>query len=109
MATTRAFSHSGTCAGWPKRIICLRNVLFFYELLIAVMAIAAVIIGELWSRLAAFIFLTVWFVVIVLGYASFGARLATPEGLNDDDRRFFVDARDGLRHLRLLFGLGAAA
>jgi hypothetical protein len=84
-------------------------VLFFYELLFALMTIVAVIMGELWSRLAAFIFLTVWFVVIALGYASFGARLATPEGLTEDDRRFFTDARDGLRHLRLLFGLAAAA
>jgi len=84
-------------------------VLFFYELLFAVMAIAAVVIGEVWSRLAAFVFLAAWFLVVALGYASFGARLAVSEGLTEDDRRFFVDARDGLRHLRLLFGLAAAA
>ena len=31
------------------------------------------------------------------------------EGLDEDDRRFFTDARDGLRHLRLLFGLDRGA
>jgi hypothetical protein len=84
-------------------------VLFFYELVFVVMAIVAVFIGEVWSRLAAFLFLAAWFGVVTLGYASFGARLATAEGLTDDDRRWFNDARDGLRHVRLLFGLAAAA
>jgi hypothetical protein len=84
-------------------------VLFFYELVFVLMAIVAVFIGEVWSRLAAFLFLTAWFGVVTLGYASFGARLAMAEGLSEDDRRWFSDARDGLRHLRLLFGLAAAA
>ena len=35
--------------------------------------------------------------------------LATAEGLSDADRRLFTDVRDGLRHLRLLFGLATAA
>jgi len=84
-------------------------VIFFYELLFVLVAIVAVFIGEVWSRLAAFLFLSAWFLVIVLGYASFGARLATSEGLTDEDRRWLIDARDGIRHLRLLFGLAAAA
>jgi hypothetical protein len=86
-------------------------MIFFYELLFVVVAVAAVFIGETWSRLAAFGFLTVLLAIVVLGLASFDARLATPttEGLTDDERRWFTDARDGLRHLRLLFGLAAAA
>jgi uncharacterized membrane protein len=84
-------------------------VIFFYEMLFVLVAIAAVAIGELWSRLAAVVFLGVWFVLVLLGYASFGARLAVSEALSDDDRRWFTDARDGLRHLRLLFGLAMVA
>ena len=84
-------------------------MIFFYELLFVLVAILAVFIGEVWSRLAAFLFLTAWFLVIVLGYASFGARVATSEGLSEDDRRWLIDARDGVRHLRLLFGLAALA
>ena len=84
-------------------------MIFFYELLFVIVAIVAIFIGEAWSRLAAFVFLLVWLGVVVLGYASFSARLATPDGLSDDDRHWFTDARDGLRHLRLLFGLAAAA
>ena len=84
-------------------------MIFFYELLFVLVAIVAVFIGEVWSRLAAFLFLSAWFVLIVLGYASFGARLATSEGLTDEDRRWLIDARDGIRHLRLLFGLAALA
>lgn len=85
-------------------------MIFFYELFFVLVAVAAVFIGEAWSRLAAFIFLGVWFGVSVLGYASFGARLAVSgEALSDDERRWFADARDGLRHLRLLFGLAALA
>ena len=84
-------------------------MIFFYELLFVLVTVAAVVIGEAWSRLAAFVFLSFWLVVVVLGYASFGARLAVSEGLSDDDRRWFIDARDGLRHLRLLFGLATAA
>jgi hypothetical protein len=74
--------------------------------------VAAVIIGEVWSRLAAFVFLSGWFGIAVLGYASFGARLAITseaDAMDDDQRRWFSDARDGMRHLRLLFGLAALA
>jgi hypothetical protein len=84
-------------------------VIFFYELLFVLVAIAAIFIGEVWSRLAAFIFLSCWLGIVILGYASFGARLARSDGLSDDDRRWFTDARDGLRHLRLLFALATAA
>jgi hypothetical protein len=84
-------------------------MIFFYELLFALVAIVAVFVGETWSRLAACVFLGVWFVVVALGYASFGVRLAVSEGLSEDDRRLFTDVRDGLRHLRLLFGLATAA
>jgi hypothetical protein len=82
-------------------------VIFFYEILFVAVALAAVVIGEAWSRTVAFAFLAVWFGVAALGYASFGARLAITE--SDDDRRWFTDARDGLRHLRLLFGLATLA
>jgi hypothetical protein len=84
-------------------------MIFFYELLFVLVTIVAIFIGEVWSRSAAFVFLLVWLGVVVLGYASFGARLATTDGLSDDDQHWFTDARDGLRHLRLLFGLAAAA
>jgi hypothetical protein len=81
-------------------------VIFFYEFVFIALAVLAVFIGEAWSRLAAFVFLLVWFGVSALGCASFEARLATGT-LSDEDRRWFADARDGLRHLRLLFGLAA--
>lgn len=85
-------------------------MIFFYELLFVIVAIVAVVIGEVWSRLAAFIFVGAWFGVVQLGYASFGARLATADStLSDDERRWITDARDGLRHLRLLFGLATVA
>jgi hypothetical protein len=84
-------------------------VIFFYELLFVLVAVVAIFIGEAWSRLAAGVFLAGWFLIVVLGSASFDARLATTDGLSDDDRRFFTDARDGLRLLRLLFGLATLA
>ncbi|MCA1644641.1 MAG: hypothetical protein LC797_03935 [Chloroflexi bacterium] len=84
-------------------------MIFFYELLFVLVAVLAVVIGEVWSRSAAFVFLGLCFVIVVLGYASFGARLATSEGLSEDDRRWLVDVRDGVRHLRLLFGLATLA
>jgi hypothetical protein len=85
-------------------------VVFFYEILFVLVAIVAVGIGELWSRTLAFGFLLVWWLIVVLGYASFGARLAAADGtLTDEDQRWYRDARDGLRHLRLLFGLACAA
>ena len=80
-------------------------MIFFYEFLFVLLAMVAVFIGEAWSRTSAFVFLLVWFGVVVLGYASFGARLAAGESLSEDDRRWVTDARDGLRHLRLLVGL----
>jgi hypothetical protein len=84
-------------------------MIFFYELLFALVAVVAIFVGEAWSRLAAAIVLGCCLVVVVIGSASFDARLAISEGLTDDDRRFFTDARDGLRHLRLLFGLATLA
>jgi hypothetical protein len=83
-------------------------VIFFYEFVFIALTVLAVFIGEAWSRLAAFVFLLVWFGISVLGCASFDARLAT-DTLTDDDRRWFTDARDGMRHLRLLFGLATLA
>ena len=83
-------------------------MIFFYELLFVLLAIAAVVIGEVWSRLAAVLFLVLCFAVVWLGSASFGARLAMA-GVADDERRWYQDARDGLRHLRLLLGLAALA
>lgn len=85
-------------------------MIFFYEFLFVAIAIAAIFIGEAWSRTAAVIFVCGWFAIAVLGYASFGARLAlSNDTLSDDERRWFTDARDGLRHLRLLLGLAALA
>ena len=84
-------------------------MIFFYEFLFVMVALGAVLIGEVWSRLAACVFLGVWFAIAVVGCASFDARLATAnapgQGLREEDRQWFTDARDGLRHLRLLFGL----
>ena len=86
-------------------------MVFFYEILFVVVAIVAVAIGELWSRSIALGFLLVWWVIVVLGYASFGARLAASgaAALTEEDQHWYRDARDGLRHLRLLFGLACAA
>jgi hypothetical protein len=85
-------------------------MIFFYELLFVVVAIVAVVIGEVWSRTVAALFLCGWFAIALLGYASFGARLAVSEtNLSEDEQRWFSDARDGMRHLRLLFGLAALA
>ncbi|HET6315437.1 MAG TPA: hypothetical protein VFG86_03185 [Chloroflexota bacterium] len=84
-------------------------MIFFYELLFILLAIAALVIGEMWSRLAAAVFLAVWFGATWLGSASFGARLATEGALAEEERRWYMDARDGLRHLRLLLGLATLA
>jgi hypothetical protein len=85
-------------------------MVFFYEFLFVLVAVIAVFIGEAWSRLAAFVFLAVWFGLVLIGYASFGARLAVSgSSMSDEERRWFTDARDGLRHLRLLLGLAALA
>ena len=84
-------------------------MIFFYEILFVAAAMVAVFIGEQWSRTVALGFLLVWLAVVALGYASFSARLAADGGLGEDDRRWYQDARDGLRHLRLLFALATAA
>ncbi len=85
-------------------------MIFFYEFLFVVVAISAVLIGEVWSRLAASILLAAFFAVSVIGKASFGARIAvSASSMTDDERRWFEDARDGMRHLRLLFGLATLA
>ena len=86
-------------------------MVFFYEMLFVLVAIVAVAIGELWSRSLAVAFLLVWWLLVVLGYASFGARLAASAepSLSADETRWYRDARDGLRHLRLLFGLACGA
>jgi hypothetical protein len=85
-------------------------VIFFYEFLFVLVAVLAVLMGEVWSRTAAFVFVAVWFALSLVGYASFGARLAVQGGsMTEDERRWFTDARDGMRHLRLLFGLGTLA
>ena len=85
-------------------------MIFFYEFLFVLVAVVAVLMGEIWSRTAAVIFLAGWFAFVFIGYASFGARLAVSgSAMSDDERRWFTDARDGLRHLRLLFGLAALA
>jgi hypothetical protein len=85
-------------------------VIFFYEFLFVLVAVLAVLVGEIWSRTAAFVFVAVWFAVSLVGYASFGARLAVQgSSMTEDERRWFTDARDGMRHLRLLFGLATLA
>jgi hypothetical protein len=83
-------------------------MIFFYEIAFVALALAAVFIGEVWSRTFALLFLLAWWGFVTLGYASFGARLAT-DTLNAEEQRWFTDARDGLRHLRLLFGLASGA
>jgi hypothetical protein len=85
-------------------------MIFFYEFLFVLVAVITVLIGEIWSRTAAVIFVGLWFAVSVVGYASFGARLTVSgSSMTDDERRWFNDARDGMRHLRLLFGLATLA
>jgi hypothetical protein len=84
-------------------------VIFFYEMLFVLVAVGAVAVGELWSRVAAVVLLAACLAIVVLGYASFGARLAVAEALSEDDRRWLTDARDGLRHLRLLFAVAVVA
>jgi hypothetical protein len=85
-------------------------VVFFYEFVFVVVAIAAVFVGEAWSRTLALALLAASFLLTLVAYASFGARLTvTGEVMSDDDRRWFTDVRDGVRHLMLLFGLAALA
>ncbi len=83
------------------------TVIFFYEILFVVAALTAAFIGEVWSRTFALLFLLAWWGVAWLGYASFGARLARSDDLAEEERRWYRDAYDGLRHLRLLFGIAS--
>lgn len=84
-------------------------MVFFYEILFVLVAVAGILIGEHWSRTAAVLFLAAWLLLVSVGGASFGARLAVEgSALDEDERRWFTDARDGLRHLRLLFGIATA-
>ncbi len=83
-------------------------MIFFYEILFVAVALFAVLIGEMWSRTAALLFLLFWLGVVSLGYVSFGARLAEVDALSEEDRHWYRDARDGLRHLRLLFAIAVA-
>ena len=84
-------------------------MVFFYEAIFVVVAMAAVLIGEAWSRSIALVLLVGSFAMVTLALASFQARLATAEASADQERRWMTDARDGLRHLRLLFGLACVA
>ena len=83
-------------------------MIFFYEMLFVLVAIGAIVLGEVVSRTLAVALVAVLFAVSALGVWSFDARLAT-EGVSDEDQRWFVDARDGLKHLRLLLALGCLA
>lgn len=80
-------------------------MIFFYEMMFVAAAVVTAYIAEAWNRGWAVLFVSAWFGLVVLGHASFGARLAAPEPLADEERRWYLNARDGLRHLRLLFGL----
>ena len=81
-------------------------MIFFYEIAFVAVALLAAILNETWTPTAGLVLLLACWGFVALGYASFGARLAADgAGLSDEDRRWFQDARDGLRHLRLLFGL----
>lgn len=83
-------------------------MIFFYEMLFVLVAIAAIVVGEVWSRTVAVALVAVFFGVSALGVWSFDARLAT-QTVGEEDQRWSVDARDGLKHLRLLLGLGVLA
>lgn len=84
-------------------------MIFFYEILFVLVALIAVFVGEQWSRTVTLLFLLLWLGVVAVGYASFNARLAAGGGVPEADLQWYRDARDGLRHLRLLFGLAVAA
>lgn len=83
-------------------------MIFFYEFVFIAVAVLAIVVGEAFSRTVAVLFVAALLGFVALGAWSFDARLAT-ESVSDEDRRWFTDARDGLRHLRLLLGLGALA
>lgn len=84
-------------------------MIFFYEGFFVAIALLAVLVGEVWSRVLAFALLAVSLAIVTLAVASFNARLSVASTMTDDDRRWFVDARDGLKHLRLLLLLASAA
>ena len=84
-------------------------MIFFYEGFFVAIALLAVLIGEVWSRWLAFGLLAACFGIVSLAVASFNARLSVASAMTDDDRRWFVNARDGLKHLRLLLLLATAA
>ena len=83
-------------------------MIFFYEFVFIALAILAIVLGEAVSRTLSVIFALLALGVVALGVKSFDVRLAT-ERVSDEDRRFFTDARDGLRHLRLLLLVGSLA
>jgi hypothetical protein len=84
-------------------------VIFFYEFVFFGIAIVAILLGELVSRTLAVALVMALLAVVALGAWSFDARLATDNTVSAEDRRWFTDARDGLKHLRLLLALGALA
>jgi hypothetical protein len=86
-------------------------VIFFYEILFVAVGVFAIFIGEAFSRTISVALLAVCFAASKLGELSFGARLAPAanESVPDEERRWAQDARDGLRHLSLLFGLASLA
>jgi hypothetical protein len=84
-------------------------VIFFYELLFVVVAVVAVAVGEIWSRTLAVVLLATGFALAMLGQLSVSAGLAQSTDVGATDRRWATDARDGLRHLALLFGLATLA
>lgn len=88
-------------------------MIFFYELLFVAVALVAAFLGETWSRTVAVLFLAAWWAIVALGYASFSARLSQPRRsglpeLSEEEQRWYRDAMDGLRHLRLLFALAVS-
>jgi len=85
-------------------------VIFYYEFVFIALAILAIFLGEAVSRTLSLVIAALALAVVALGVKSFDVRLATEsESVSDEDRRFFIDARDGLRHLRLLLILGTLA
>ena len=83
-------------------------MIFYYEFVFIALAILAIFLGEAVSRTLSVVLAVLALAVVALGVKSFDVRLAT-ESVSDEDRRFFTDARDGLRHLRLLLILGTLA
>jgi len=74
------------------------GVIFFYELLFVLVA-RRVLYWRAWSPTRRLPVPGRVVLFVVVGSASFDARLATTDGMSDDDRRFFHRRADGLRHL----------